>query len=130
MSDEQAYAEKASVQFLLQPKPVLFVAECTLSRAEPYSSVKALVPKAVALCLFSAYKTLNPIAFSQQGAFFEPQREDAAGSRLNFLYSSFGSLSHLSAQSTRDSLLLSCWEANPSLGQVWPMPTYSWPHLF
>jgi len=37
VNDEQQYAEKASVQFLLQPKCVPFVLERTLSAAQPYS---------------------------------------------------------------------------------------------
>lgn len=78
--------EKASVQFLL-----LFVLEYTLSPAQPYSCIRAQIPKVVALCLFSAYKTLNPIAFNQHRREQRnrvadwAQREDVVGSRLSFL---------------------------------------------
>lgn len=44
-------------------------------------------------------------------------REDVGGNKLSFLYSNIRLLSHLSAQSTRDSLLLSCWESKLSLAR-------------
>lgn len=103
----QQYAEKASAQFLLQPKPVFFAPVCTFSPAPPYSCVRLQIPTVMALYLFPAW-VLSPAAGSQcrreqrnKVADWGP-REEVGGNRLSFLYSNFRSLPHLSAQSTRN----------------------------